>query len=164
MPTSATGNRERGFTPVWRSAEHGFTLVELMIVITIIGLTSAAVLLAIPDPQGRLVDEAERFAARAHAVRDLAIIDSRATSVRVTAQGYAFDRRSGGAWRPIDVKPWRSEPWSPGTSAIVGASGEERVSFDSTGLASEPLDINLVRSGERMRVTIAIDGKVQVGG
>lgn len=164
MPTSATGNSERGFKPLWRSAEHGFTLVELMIVIAIVGLTSAAVLLAIPDPRGRLADEAERFAARAHSVRDLAIIKSRATSVRVTPEGYAFDRRRDGAWLPIEVKPFRSEAWGQGTSAIVGPDGEERVSFDSTGLASEPLDVTLVRSGERMRVSIAIDGEVRIGG
>ena len=36
---------EDGFTPVRRSAEHGFTLVELMVVIVIIGLLSTIVLL-----------------------------------------------------------------------------------------------------------------------
>ncbi|MGD9811816.1 MAG: type II secretion system major pseudopilin GspG, partial [Sphingobium sp.] len=34
---------ENGFTPVRRSAEHGFTLVELMVVIVIIGLLATIV-------------------------------------------------------------------------------------------------------------------------
>ncbi|HEU4961607.1 MAG TPA: type II secretion system major pseudopilin GspG [Sphingomonas sp.] len=34
---------EGGFTPLRRSAEHGFTLVELMVVIVIIGLLAAIV-------------------------------------------------------------------------------------------------------------------------
>jgi hypothetical protein len=39
-----------------------------------IGLASAAVVLAIPDPRGQVTQEAERFAARALAVRDDAIL------------------------------------------------------------------------------------------
>jgi general secretion pathway protein G len=35
--------REEGFTPVRRSAEHGFTLVELMVVIVILGLLATIV-------------------------------------------------------------------------------------------------------------------------
>ncbi len=35
--------REAGFTPVRRSAEHGFTLVELMVVIVILGLLATIV-------------------------------------------------------------------------------------------------------------------------
>ena len=37
--------RRNGFTPVRRSAEHGFTLVELMVVIVIIGLLATIVAL-----------------------------------------------------------------------------------------------------------------------
>ena len=73
---------------------RGFTLIELMVVITIIGLASAAVVLALPDPRGRLADEAAHFAARASAARDLAVIDARPISVWVSAGGYGFDERT----------------------------------------------------------------------
>ena len=43
---------------------NGFTLLELMVVLTIIGFISAAVVLAIPDPRGRVIEDADRFAAR----------------------------------------------------------------------------------------------------
>ena len=151
MRTSATGSKP-----------NGFTLVELLVVLVIIGIMSAAVLIAIPDPRGRLIDEAERFAARVVTARDLAVIESRDMSVRVTAQGYAFDRRMDGEWRPVDAKPFRSQPWTNGTTALVGSAGQERVSFDSTGLASAPLTVTLVRSGERATISLAIDGKVSI--
>ena len=153
MRISATGAKERGFT-----------LVELMIVVTIIGLLAAVVMLTIPGPRGRLVDEAERFAARTHAARDMAIIDARPTSVRVTASGYAFDTRRGGRWVPVDVKPFLADVWSEGTTALVGTAGMDRVSFDPTGLASQKLTVTLVRSGETMAVTIGLDGEIKVGG
>ena len=58
MPTSVAGSK-------LTSRNAGFTLIELMIVVTIIGLASAVVVLALPDPRGRLRDEAAQFAARA---------------------------------------------------------------------------------------------------
>ena len=88
MPTSAAGNN--------RTA--GFTLVELMIVIALVALASAAVVLALPDPRGRLRDDAERFAARVRAAHDLAVVEGRSVSVWVSDGGYGFDRREAGAW------------------------------------------------------------------
>ena len=67
MPISAPGNSRP-------AAEGGFTLVELMVVLTVIGLASAAAVLAMPDPRGRLVDEGARFAARVRAAQDSAVM------------------------------------------------------------------------------------------
>ncbi len=166
MPISPAGNRHQGsagFTPLRRSAEHGFTLVELMIVVTVIALTSAMAVLAMPDPRGRLVDEAERFAARARAAHDLAIVDARPISIWVTTGGYGFDRRVAGAWSPIADKPLRVERWREGTEASVAdRAGRERITFDPTGFADRPLSVRLSRDDAAASVELGADGSVRV--
>jgi len=125
MPISAAGSKpaflfgparsaEAGLASVRRSAEHGFTLVELMIVITIIGLSAAVVAFVMPDPRGRVLDEGLRLAARTRAARNLAIVESQPISLWVTSGGYGFDRRVAGAWTPVADKPLRVERWPRG--------------------------------------------------
>lgn len=148
MPTSAAG-----------SNDAGFTLVELMVVLVIIGLASAAVVLAIPDPRGQVTQEAERFAARALAVRDDAILQGRAMSIRIDATGSAVERRIRGRWEPAGDRAMRPVAWTEGTG-IVAPSG--RVTFDSTGTVADPMTIELARNGQVARVEIPGDGAAHV--
>ncbi|MDF0541534.1 GspH/FimT family pseudopilin [Sphingobium sp. H39-3-25] len=155
---------EHGFGSFVRSAEHGFTLIELMVVIAIIGFVSATVILAMPDPRGRVIEDADRFAARVAAARDNAVIQARPMSVWISASGYGFEQRGEGAWQPLDDKPFVTTSWREGTSALVGEEGRAQLSFDSTGLPSEPLVLRLLREGEQVSVTVDMAGKVHVGG
>jgi general secretion pathway protein H len=159
MPISAAGSNSSGFTHSRRSVEDGFTLVELMVVLVIIGLASAAVVLAIPDPRGAVTEEAERFAARALAVRDDAILQGRAMSIRIDGQGNAVERRIRGHWEPAGDRAFRPVTWVEGTG-VVAASG--RVTFDSTGTVTDPVTIALSRSGMTARVEIPGDGAAHV--
>ena len=137
---------------------NGFTLVELMVVLVIIGLMSAAVVLAIPDPRGGLVSEAETFAARVRAAQERAIMDNRAVALRLTPAGYSFERAVRGAWQPIGERPFGPANWVEGTGVAAAA---DRIVFDSTGFA-EPLDVTLKRGGEQVGVSIGEGGEVRV--
>lgn len=168
MPISATG-ADRA-TP----ARNGFTLVELMVVVSLIGLMSTLVVLAIPDGRPRLTAEAERFGARLVRAREEAVLTNRAVEVEVTAEGYAFRARRRGEWRPLEG-PFEAVAWSPGTSAILasadsagadaaiadGTVAPARVAFDSTGFAA-PASLTLSRDGERIRVEIDGAGEVRI--
>ena len=54
------GTSERGFTPLRRSAQQGFTLMEMLVVLVVIGLIAAV---AIPQVM-RLLESAKHKAAR----------------------------------------------------------------------------------------------------
>jgi general secretion pathway protein H len=149
MRTSATG-----------TAEGGFTLVELLVVLVIIGLVSAAVVVGMPDPRGALRGEALRLAARADAARERAMMDNRPVAVVLKEGGYGFEWRTGGEWRAVGEKPFIEQSWSQGTRASM-EGGESRIVFDSTGFA-EPARLRLVRGKEEAEVEVTDGGRVHV--
>ena len=134
----------------------GFTLIELMVVLVIIGLAGAAVLLAIPEAGGSLAGEAERFAARASAARDTAILESRPVALQIGRGGYEVARREGGAWRTETHYDWAER-----TVPDVAGSSEASIRFDSTGF-SEPTRVTLRRGDELRAIDIGGDGGVHV--
>ena len=135
-----------------RRRAQGFTLVELMVVIVIIGLAAAAVVLAMPEQGGSLRSEAVRFAARAKAARDTAILQSRPVAVAVGPAGYEIRTRERGAWRTDARYEWTG-PTRPAAAISIR--------FDETGLA-EPAAILLRRGERRALIEIAGDGRVHV--
>lgn len=142
--------------------ETGFTLVELMIVLVIIGLMASIVVLSFPDGSNDLEDDAQKFAARTAALRDNAILQSRPMAVQVTPSGYSFLERRKGAWSVMEDKPFRSTNWSNGVTAEVGETGPLLISFESTGLPSDRAEVRLGYKDFARNIVIAPMGDVQL--
>jgi general secretion pathway protein H len=84
------------------SKVSGFTLVELMVVMVIIGLTlGLATLNAIPSPRQDLQKEAQRLALLLQLARDEAIVRNRLVTFEADAQRYHFLVRNEARWDPV---------------------------------------------------------------
>lgn len=165
-------------------SDSGFTLIELMVVIFIIGLAAGAVMLSLPGDRSAISEDADRFAARVAAARDEAVIGGRAVSVWITPSGYGFEQRRDGQWVALDQRAFESTDWRSGTRAqadtpgamSAGDAGAEvgegvaektgadpartRFYFDSTGLPNRSLDVTLLRGSDSGTVSVRPNGEV----
>lgn len=139
---------------------RGFTLVELMVVLVIIGMAGAAMVLTMPGDAARLRDEGERLAGRLDAARAEAILANRPVRATVDGAGYRFAVRRKGAWAALADKPFQPEQWDAPTT--VGG-GQASIDFDSVGLAT-PATLDLGRAGARLTIAVDGAGRVRVDG
>lgn len=138
----------------------GFTLVELMVVIAIIGVAAGAVVLSMPDPRPTLAVEAERFAARLTLAREEAVMTNRPVALRADAAGYgfesfeSFESFDGAVWTPL-TGVLAPKAWGEGVAVAAPA----RAVLDPTG-GADAASVRLEREGQA--VTVAIDGAGEV--
>lgn len=141
----------------------GFTLIELMVVIFIVGLTATVVMISLPDGSREVRSDADRFAQRIAAARDEAVLESQPIALWVSPSGYGFERRREGAWQPIEQPPFDATDWRGGTVARVPPDGA-RLVFDSVGLPSEAIAVTIEQGGARRVVAVDAAGEVSIDG
>lgn len=140
----------------------GFTLVELLAVLAVIGMAGAAVALTLPADSGLLDREAARFGARLVHAQEEAILGTRAIEVTATIAGYGFTRQDFDRWQPLDERPFGNVLWSEGTTARL-PRGQDQVTFrfDPTGAASEQ-SLTLDRGEAARQIAVDAAGKVRI--
>lgn len=114
MPKLATGaidNHDRPAAGPMTSVRrvHGFTLVEILVVVVIAGVLTGAVLLVLgrTGPGQANQRELSRLAASLEAMCDQALLSGTARGLRFHQDGYDFWRHSAAGWQalPADDKP-----------------------------------------------------------
>ena len=156
---------------------NGFTLIELMVVLFIVGLVAGAVVLSLPGDSAALSEDADRFAARVAAARDEAVVSARPIAVWIAPSGYGFDARQDRQWVPLNARTLANRDWKPGTVARIEGQAAEaatptggdpataapsraRFWFDSTGLPNAPVTVLLSRGVNSDRIIISATGEV----
>lgn len=142
----------------------GFTLLELLVVLVIVGLAGMTVLLTGPGDGNVLTREANTLAARLARAREEAILTTRAVKVTITSDGYRFQRQNFGQWQPLRDGPFEPVSFRPPTTALLppdAAQSGISFRFDPAG-ASSVLAVQLERQGERSRVAVSASGEITV--
>ncbi len=83
---------------------RGFTLIELMVVILLVGLLVSFAVLSVGGPSPRQIqhEEARRILARMDLAREEAVMQAGSLGVRFERDGYLFYRLTDGQWRMIE--------------------------------------------------------------
>ena len=141
----------------------GFTLVELLVVVAVIGLASTAVVLTLPDGEATLQRQADAFGLHLRRAREEAIIGGRTVQVGAEAGGYRFSRRDFGHWQALDAAPFAPRSWADGVQALL-PEHQPRLGFrfDPTG-AAEAQQLLLARGDARVRISVDSSGQVRIG-
>ena len=160
-------------------AARGFTLLELLVVVLIIGITLGLVVPTLhPDRERRLDEEGRRLVALIRLAGEEAVLQDREFALELAPHGYRFlTLEEDKGWIPVQdpvlrprqlPEPLRLEVFFAGERFDFLAAEEEenpRLYILSSGEAT-PLEILLSSEEEthNLRVVVDITGKVRLEG
>lgn len=117
-----------------RSSDSGVTLLEMLVVLTLIAVGAGVVTLALPSAaQDRTVtQEAGLLAARLNLAAERSLIERRQFRMDWTAHGYSFDEWSGADWQNAEGATLSGAHAFDRNAMLSGADGARRGSVTLT--------------------------------
>jgi general secretion pathway protein H len=95
---------------VSRDGTAGFTLIELMIVVTVLAILTTSITLSASRPRDGSASDLGRFQATYGRLQDQAVLSRQLLGLSVTEDGYQRLRWAGGEWQTLgDRVAWRDE-------------------------------------------------------
>lgn len=133
------------------SRHGGFTLLEILVVVTIIGILAGLATLAIGGTDRReLQHEAQRLHQLFNLATDEATFNHSNLGFSLTEQGYAFFRfdEDKEQWLALDEKPWRAYSLPPFAKLDLALQGEAGSLGDNASKDAQQPTIMILASGE----------------
>jgi general secretion pathway protein H len=106
-------------------APHGFSLIELLVVVVIVAVLALAVTLSVAGSADRqLLRETDRFDSLVHFACEKAEQTGREIGVEVGAGGFSFQQLAGDKWQAIDAdNELRTRAWLDGIRVALSREG-----------------------------------------
>ncbi len=140
--------------PLHRRAAQGFTLIEVLLVVVLIGVLMGVAVVSLnpEDPARRLLRERERLQAQIQYARLMAESDQIELGIRLHAEGYEFMRfrQSDRVWLPMSQDAVLKPHKAPGIDLVWRdslAAGKPVATAGAVGGVRQP-DLLLLSSGE----------------
>lgn len=150
--------------------EGGFTMVEVLLVVFIVGLATGLIVMSLPEGDGPLDRDARRVASALDGISDRAVMTGMVHAIKVRSDGFDVAQRIGGNWTPVrqlgqDLSTTVSAAFEPPTRPRTRSRTQTRaqreakpdydIHFDPTG---RPVDGTIVLTNRRDARRIPLNG------
>ena len=170
MLTLAIGNAKPRNTFRPPHKQSGFSLVEVMVALFIMGLMAGVVILNLPERDNSLVVEGRKFAANLHMASQSSLIGQYPSGVRFNEEGYSIVKYDGEEWMTQNTYNFGEDQTPIITLRQNGAELDMEevrksdipvIRYDTTGLAT-PFELSLLYGNEKVNLTGGVDGRIKV--
>jgi len=143
--------------------QAGMTLVEVMTVLFIVGLTAGIVTLTLPERPTEEEATAQAFARVLREAQDLAILAGQPVGLKLEERGYALVRWRQDFWRPQGrpvILP-RQTDIQMRTEVSARPESWPALVFDPTGIV-QPAEFEFRARGVRIDIELSESGEVRL--